>query len=83
MCAVAIDNPVLNSPFVEPTRHFRFTEDGITNEVKDERRISTYFVPIPREKKKGGKQLAFDTEWTQDRIKENEFINRVRQRVNL
>lgn len=83
MCAVAIDNPVLNSPFIEPTRHFRFTEDGITNEVVGERRISTYFVPIPREKKKGGKQLAFDTEWTQDRIKENEFINRVRQRVDL
>jgi len=26
-------------------------------------------------------QLSFDTEWTQDRVKENEFINRVRAKV--
>jgi hypothetical protein len=23
-----IEYPILNSPFREPTRHFRFTEDG-------------------------------------------------------
>jgi hypothetical protein len=26
---VTIENPVLNSPYEEPTRHFRFTDDGI------------------------------------------------------
>ena len=30
---VLIENPILNSPFKEPCRHFKFTEDGITNEV--------------------------------------------------
>jgi len=45
-----------------------------------ERRISQYFVPIARPKKKG-QHAAFDTEWTADRIEENQFINRVRARV--
>jgi type III restriction enzyme len=64
---VLIENPILNSPFKEPGRHFKFTDEGITNEVVSGRRSSSYFIPIARPKKKG-KQLAFDTEWTQDRI---------------
>ena len=31
MRQVVIENPVLNSPFAEPTRHFRFSDDGITD----------------------------------------------------
>ncbi|MCB0953464.1 MAG: DEAD/DEAH box helicase family protein [Microthrixaceae bacterium] len=75
-----IENPILNGPFSEPTRHFEFDEDGITDRVVGERRPSSYFVPIPKAKKKGG-QLQFDTEWTEDRIESNEFINRVRARI--
>jgi type III restriction enzyme len=75
-----IENPVLNSPYKEPTRHFRFSDEGIASEIVEERRSSSYFVPIPKPKKKGA-QLAFDTEWTQDRVEENAFINRVRFRV--
>ncbi len=59
---------------------FRFSDDGITDEIADARRVSSYFMPIPAAKKKG-KQLAFDTEWTRDRVEENTFINRVRARV--
>jgi len=80
MRQVVIENPVLNSPFEEPQRHFKFSDDGITDEIGEKRRVSSYFVPIARPKKKG-KQLAFDTEWTEDRVKKNEFINQVRQRV--
>ncbi len=80
MASAVIENPILNSPFAEPQRHFRFDEDGITNEIIEERRTSSYFVPIAQPKKKG-KQLVFDTEWTQERINENAFINQVRQRV--
>ncbi len=82
MKQVVIENPVLNSPFEEPRRHFRFSNEGITNEIVESRRISSYFVPIPRPKKRG-KQLAFETEWTQDRVEENKFINRVRSRVAM
>jgi len=76
-----IENPVINSPFEEPARHFRFSEDGITNEIVSGRRPSSYFIPIasPRKKKTG--QLSFDTQWTQDRIEENKFINQVRGKV--
>jgi type III restriction enzyme len=76
-----ITNPVLNSPFEEPTRHFRFTDDGITNEEVPARRLSGYFVPIPQPRKKGKQQLDFGAGWTQDRFQESEFINRVRARA--
>ncbi len=81
MKQVVIENPILNSPFREPSRHFKFTDEGITNEVVEERRISSYFVPIAQPRKKSKLQLSFDTEWTQDRIEENKFINQVRERV--
>jgi type III restriction enzyme len=80
MSQPVIENPVINSPFTEPARHFRFTDEGITDEIIEERRTSSYFIPIARPKKMG-KQLAFDTDWTQDRIEENRFVNRVRKRV--
>ncbi len=83
MKQVVIENPVINSPFEEPKRHFRFTEDGITDEVVEGRRVSQYFVPIPRPKKKSAKQLSFETEWTSDRLEENKEINRIRERVAL
>jgi len=82
MPQTVIENPVINSPFAEPEQHFRFSDEGITDEVIAGRRISSNFVPIARPKKKG-KQLQFETEWTQDRIEENRLVNRIRQRVNL
>jgi type III restriction enzyme len=81
MKQVVIENPVINSPFDEPKRHFRFSDEGITNEIVSERRTSSYFIPIAAPKKKGKKQLFFETEWTRDRIEENKFINQVRARV--
>ena len=80
MPKIVIENPVLNSPYAEPKRHFFFDEDGITDRVVDSRRISSYFVPIPGPKKKG-KQLELETEWTADRIEENKFINDIRRAV--
>ncbi len=77
---VVIENPILNSPFHEPRRHFRFDDEGITNEIVEGRRSSTYFVPIAKSKKQGG-QKSFDTEWTNDRIKPNEDVDRLRHRV--
>jgi len=70
MKQVVIENPVINSPFEQPAQHFRFSEDGITDEIIESRRISAYFVPIASPKKKGARtQLSFDMEWTQDRDK--------------
>ena len=76
MSDATIENPILNSPFLEPTRHFKFGDHGITNESVNSRRVSTYFMPIPKPKKKGrGKQLALDDEWVEERVAENVFIN--------
>jgi len=85
MPRVVIENPIINSPFEEPTRHFKFDNEGITDEVVEGRRISSYFVPIARPKKKKGstQQGLFDTEWTQDRIEENKLVNDIRRRVAL
>ena len=33
MSQVVIENPIINSPFDEPTHHFRFTDEGITDEI--------------------------------------------------
>ena len=82
MANVTIENPILNSPYEEPTRHFKFDEDGITNGIATERGRSEYFVPIAKPRRKG-KQLSFETEWTQDRIEENKNINRIRERVSI
>ena len=83
MKQVVIENPILNSPFEEPRRHFKFTEDGITDEIVEARRISQYFIPVPHAKKKSPKQLSFETEWTADRVEENKDINRIRERVAI
>jgi type III restriction enzyme len=81
---VVIENPILNSAFAEPNRHWKFGEQGITNEIVESRRVSAYCVPIAQPRKRGkDNQLVFDTEWTKDRLKENDFINRVRGRVVL
>ncbi len=81
MSQVVIENPIINSPFGEPTRHFRFTDEGITNEKVHGRRTSSYFIPIAKPRKTGKQQLQFDTEWTQDRIEENKLVNDIRRRV--
>jgi len=77
---VTIADPILNSPYREPTRHFRFDDDGITNDIVEKRRLSGYFVPIPQPRKQGP-QLSFGTEWTDGRFEETAFINRIRERV--
>jgi type III restriction enzyme len=79
---VTIENPIINSPYFEPNRHFKFDDNGITDEEVDGRRTSSYFIPIAKAKKKG-KQLLLDTEWTQDRIEENKLVNDIRQRVAM
>jgi type III restriction enzyme len=82
MADAVIDNPILNSPFDEPKSHWKFERDGITNEIVQGRRVSSYFIPIPKSKR-GGDQLQFETEWTSDRIEENRTINQIRERVGV
>src|SRR2546422_697640 len=78
---VIIENPVINSPFREPARHFVFGDEGITNEIATGRRTSSYFIPIAQTRRRTA-QLEIETEWTKDRIEENRAVNRIRERVD-
>jgi hypothetical protein len=60
MKQVVIENSVIYSPFEKPQRHFRFTDEGITNEIVEDRRSSACFVPIPPRNKKS-KELKIAT----------------------
>jgi type III restriction enzyme len=79
MPAVTIDNPILNSPFREPTRHFRLDADNqITKTVDPGRRGSSYFLPIAAPKKKGAPGL-YDA--IEEKKTESGHVNRIRQLV--
>jgi type III restriction enzyme len=80
MPPVVIENPILNSPYREPTRHFRFdTDNQITDKIDAGRRTSSYFLPIAAPKKKSAPGL-FDT--VDEKKEESAYINRIRQLVN-
>jgi len=77
---VVIQNPVINSPFSEPALHFEFGDRGITGVIKEGRRQSSYFVPIPHGRRQTA-QLSLEAEWTKDRLRDNELVNRIREKV--
>ena len=78
-----IDNPIINSPYRAPEKHFRFDDEGITNEIVVGRRESQYFVPVPKPRKRG-QQIELDfAGFTADKIRKNDFVNEVRARVDL
>lgn len=74
-------NPVINSPYLEPSRHFVLDGSGRpTGEIHDSRRLSEFFVPVPKPKK-GAKaapaQLAFDL--TDEKVERNDAIDQLRE----
>ncbi len=86
----ALSNPILNSPYEPPERHFALGPNGPTGEILPGRRPSESFVPTPVSKKRRGKKAAveeqelfdlFDT--TGERRERNSLINDIRQRVEL
>ena len=76
-----ISNPIINSPYHAPTRHFAFDNEGITDRIVEGRRPSSYFVPVPRPRKRGTQQQLEFTELTADQIEQNQFVNEIRSRV--
>ena len=76
-----IENPIINSPYHPPVRHFAFDNDGITDRIVSGRRESSYFVPVPRPRKRGVQQQLEFAELTADQIEPNDFVNQVRARV--
>ena len=81
MADTVIENPILNGPYDEPGRHFAFDADGITDEVVERRRPSSYFTPVPQSRT-GGQQLEL-TEITADQIRRNDLVDRIRSHVGV
>ncbi len=76
----AIENPVINSPYEAPRQHFVFDNEGITNQIAQGRRSSTFFIPIAPPKRKEA-QLQLEGMMTADRMRPNALINRIRGEV--
>ena len=50
------EHPILNSPYARPTRHWELDESGQpTQKIIDSRRKASFITPIPRPKKRKGK----------------------------
>jgi type III restriction enzyme len=81
--SVVIDNPIINTPFAEPQRHFFFGEEGITNRIIESRRPSSYFIPIAQPKKRNKDSQLTLGDWVGDRIETNKTVNDIRERVKL
>jgi type III restriction enzyme len=76
-----IENPIINSPYFEPTKHFVTSADGdVTGEIDARRRPSEFFVPVARPKKLSG-QLTLDAFGGPKRQQPNEIVNEIRQSV--
>lgn len=78
-------SPIINSPFSIPKRHFKADERGLTDEIINERRKSSFFIPVPKSSKRD-KQLELNLAegaYGSEMMKENEFINKIRERINI
>jgi len=57
------DRPILNSPYGYPARHWELDDQGQpTQKIIEHRRPAEFITPIPKPKKRKGKQssLVFD-----------------------
>jgi len=80
--------PILNSPYEYPGRHWELNEERLpTNVIIQERRKAEFITPIPkpkRSKTKGQKELNFDTtgiSTAEQGYNLSEKINLIRERV--
>ncbi|MFI5778843.1 BPTD_3080 family restriction endonuclease [Nocardia sp. NPDC051570] len=81
-----IENPILNTPYEQPDRHYAISRQGPTGEIKIGRRPSESFIPIAVTKKhkrggEGSSQIAFDFDATGERRDRNTLINDIRRDI--
>ncbi|MCA9972206.1 MAG: DEAD/DEAH box helicase family protein, partial [Anaerolineales bacterium] len=86
------DQPILNSPYAYPARHWELDKDGQpTNQIINWRRAADFITPVPKPKKRkkssGAQQLGFTfgEGFTGDsglQYNPTEFIQGIREQVN-
>ena len=76
-------SPILNSPYREPNRHFKSDARGLTEDKIEARRPSSVQIPIqrPRGRAAQAKHDPAAQAWSSERLKENEFVNKIRANV--
>lgn len=80
--STALSNPVLNSAYDEPARHFELGDNGNpTGVILEQRRPSEFFIPVPKPKK-GGRRKAPETldfgSLADERVERNDKIDQLR-----
>ena len=83
MTAADLSNPIVNSPYDPPERHFELGPNGPTGRVLDGRRPSESFIPVPAGRKGQGAQEQLDFDVTGERREQNSLINDIRREVEL
>jgi type III restriction enzyme len=81
MTTADLSNPILNSPFGAPERHFELGPNGPTGEIREGRRPSESYVPVPPSQKGKGDQQTLDFDVTGNRREQNTLINDIRREV--
>jgi type III restriction enzyme len=81
MTTADISNPILNSPYAAPERYFELGLHGPTGDIRDGRRPSESFIPVPSSRKGQGVQETLDFDVTGERREENSLINDIRREV--
>lgn len=76
-----IDNPILNSPFEEPTRHFAVVDGRFTENIVKGRRSSSDLIPVANTR---GRSSQLNLPGTQaEEVKPNELVNELRSFVRV
>ena len=77
-----LSNPIINSPFEPPQRHFELGPDGPTGRLLPGRRLSESFIPVPVSRKgRRAVQQTIDFDLTGERREQNNLINDIRREV--
>jgi type III restriction enzyme len=81
-----VASPILNGPYDPPSRYYDMNQHGRTDIIRDGRRPSESFIPIPATRKgqqssAGFVQDAMDVELTAERRERNTLINDLRREV--
>ena len=77
------EDPILNSPYECPTRHWELDKAGIpTQQFVERRRESRLITPIPKPKKRGGKEEQKVLEFEAQGLSETDQQYEVTQQVN-
>jgi type III restriction enzyme len=81
MADADLSNPILNSPYAPPERHFELGPSGPTGEVREGRRPSESWIPVPASQKGHDAQQTLDFDVMGNRRDENTLINDIRREV--